>query len=141
MKLELIRQLQEIKLFEEDLFPNATPSDIKAREVERRKIDPSFIEEGDKVEVLRSVSAGDERGYSHRARRGQTGTVTQVKFSTVWVLLDDSPRPILLYKDLVRRVMESKINEEDLFPNATPEEVEAKKKELRDTKESSKSRN
>ena len=35
MRDRLIRQLQEIKLFEEDLFPNATPEDIKAREEER----------------------------------------------------------------------------------------------------------
>lgn len=37
MNLNLIKQLQSIQLFEEDLFPNVTKADVKARRAEGKK--------------------------------------------------------------------------------------------------------
>jgi hypothetical protein len=52
MNFNLIKQLQETKLVEEDLFPNATPEDIKGREVinqqrkaEEQKVAVAKVEE------------------------------------------------------------------------------------------------
>jgi hypothetical protein len=52
---KLIRQLQEIRLDEEDLFPNASPEEVEARKtVEQKRIEAKFnsIQPGDKIRLV-----------------------------------------------------------------------------------------
>lgn len=55
MDNNLIKQLQEIKLFEEDLFPNATPEEVERRKtVEQKAIEAKYasIQPGDRVRLV-----------------------------------------------------------------------------------------
>ena len=158
MNDKLIKQLQEINLNEEDLFPQATPIDIKARKLEQlrqfeqevRVIEEKIgireikiVPEEQRIEIpcwkvvdkhativafFRTKEGARnwvDRGREHRFGYG-------VK-PTYYSLFRDEPAYKRMLSDgLTDWLAESRVNEEDLFPNLTSEEVEARKKELKD---------
>ena len=137
MDLRLIETLQ--KIFEEDLFPNATPDEAAERQLEaearRERIYNSF-QIGDKVDIgipqesfiesVRPVEARVENKYrkSDGTRLSYLIRVVIRSLKTGEVLHRVSYRP----EDL-EKVDESKINEEDLFPQASAEEVKRREVE------------
>ena len=84
---KLIRQLQEIKLFEEDLFLNATPEEVEARKTaEQKRIEAKWnsIQPGDKVKL----------NFPTSMFHTSTGTVTRKKKITnsIYGVFVDFPR-------------------------------------------------
>ena len=100
MNDKLIRQLQEVKLIEEDLFPSASKEDLRPRRGAKYCC-PSCGVLADKNDEGCCMNCDHD-------------------------FVEDG-------KPTIRRSRKNEsINEEDLFPNSTPKEVEAREKELED---------
>ena len=124
--VDRVTKIDENKINEEDLFPNASEEEVKKRKEEQRR---------KREEELSKFKVGDEV-RTFLAGIGQTITA---KIISKDINNEQYPFRIQFFDgqcinvdaDEVEKVKENKINEEDLFPNASKEDIVVRKEEQR----------